>query len=70
MSVLLSFVIVNVVILAKFFSRSLLIYKKGRDIGLFITLVAEALFYRFLIRWLDNFGDVCCWVFKHFNQEL
>ena len=53
--------------------------RKGGDNGLFITIVSKLLWLRFLIRCLNNIGDlfeffflVCSliWVFKHFNHGL
>ena len=32
--------------------------REGGEIGLFITLVPKVLWLRFLIRWLNNFGDL------------
>ena len=32
--------------------------REGGDIRLFITLVHKVLLKRFLIRWLNNFGDI------------
>ena len=51
----------SVHICAKFFHRpkfiKFFISREGGDIGLFITLVPKVLYWRFLIRWLPNFGD-------------
>ncbi len=34
------------------------VIKEGGEIGLFFTLVPKVLYYRFLIRWLNNFWDL------------
>ena len=52
----------------------LLDHREGGDIGLIITIVPKVLYYRFLIRWLDNFGDyywiLIGWLIKLSVQTL